>query len=169
MTWHQTRDENYTSPIVRGMKRNRAKPRARIFNDNELRQLWQAADGSFGALLKILLLTAQRREKVVTMRWSDLVKGTWEIAPAEREKGNAGALKLPQMALDIIKAQPRIAGNPFVFAGRGKTAFNSFSQRKEKLDSKLSDMPHWTLHDLRRTARSLMARAGDARILPSAR
>ena len=56
--------------------------------------------------------------------------------------------------------QPRIAGNPFVFAGRGKGPFNSFSQRKEELEAKLPDLPPWTLHDLRRTARSLMSRAG---------
>jgi integrase len=161
MSWYQTRDEDYTSPIVRGMKRNKAKPRARKLNDTEIRQLWQAADGTFGAMLKVLLSTAQRREKVSTMRWTDLVHGdTWDIATEKREKGNAGALKLPQMVLDIINAQPRIAGNPFVFAGRGKTAFNSFHQRKVELDDKLPDLPHWTLHDLRRTACSLMSRAG---------
>jgi integrase len=161
MSWHQTRDEHYISPIVRGMKRNKAaKARKRILNDTELRQLWQAADGTFGALLKILLLTSQRREKASTMRWTDLVDGVWEIATEEREKGNAGALKLPQLALDIIAAQPHIAGNPYVFPGRGKGPFNSFSQRKEDLDTKLPDLPPWTLHDLRRTARSLMSRAG---------
>ena len=34
------------------------------------------------------------------------------------------------------------------------------SQRKRQLDQKLGDMPHWTVHDLRRTARSLLSRAG---------
>jgi integrase len=80
---------------------------------------------------------------------------------------------------DIIAAQPRIAGNPYVFAGSlrgrrpkqdtpkdklptGPASFNSFSQRKAELEAKLADMPHWTLHDLRRTARSLMAEAGVA-------
>jgi integrase len=65
------------------------------------------------------------------------------------------------MVLEIIAAQPRLANNPYVFAvGGGKGVFNSFSQRKEELDEKLPNMPHWTIHDLRRTARSLMARAG---------
>jgi integrase len=39
--------------------------------------------------------------------------------------------------------------------------FNAWTQRKAELESKLlKDMPHWQLHDLRRTARSLMSRAG---------
>src|SRR5262249_44928231 len=50
--------------------------------------------------------------------------------------------------------------NPHVFAvGGGKGVFNSFSQRKDELDGKIS-MPPWVIHDLRRTARSLMSRAG---------
>src|SRR5262249_24880197 len=64
--------------------------------------------------------------------------------------------------------QPRIAGNPYVFAGNprgrrkaGPAAFNGYSEGKRALDAKLPpDMPPWVLHDLRRTARSLMARAG---------
>ena len=100
-------------------------------------------------------------------------------APKNARKGTPGALKLPQVALDIIAAQPRFAGNPYVFAGSlrgrrpkqdtpsdklptGPASFNSFSQRKAELEAKLADMPHWTLHDLRRTARSLMAETGVA-------
>jgi hypothetical protein len=44
-------------------------------------------------------------------------------------KGTAEKIKLPPLALDVIQTQPQIAGNPYAFAGRGKTAFNSFSQR----------------------------------------
>jgi integrase len=125
----------------------------------------------------MLLLTAQRREKVTTMRHDDVVDGVWTIRAEEREKGTPGALKLPQVALDILAGQPRIASNPYIFAGSlrgrrpkqdtpkdklptGPASFNSFSQRKAELEAKLADMPHWTLHDLRRTARSLMAEAG---------
>ena len=180
MNWYQTRDENYVSPIVKGMRRDQRRPaeraRDRILDDNEIRAVWKAADESetFGAIVKMLLLTAQRREKVTTMKWDDVADGVWTIATAPREKGNAGALKLPQVALDIINTQPEIDGNPYVFAGSirgrrhksapsGPPAFNSFSQRKGELDAKLpTRMPAWTLHDLRRTARSLLARAGVA-------
>ena len=107
------------------------------------------------------LLTAQRREKVVTMRWEDLgLDGEWRIPTAEREKGTAGSLVLPEIALEIVKAQPRFASNPYVLAGRGSSYIQGQSKRKAQFDAKLPAMPNWTVHDLRRTARSLMSRAG---------
>ncbi len=69
-------------------------------------------------------------------------------------------MKLPKLALDVIRAQPRLASNPYVFfAGRGAGHFNNLSVAKAALDAKLPPMPRWTLHDLRRSARSLMSRA----------
>ena len=94
MTWYQTRDEDYVSPIVRGMRRNeKRKARDRTLNDDELRAVWRAAEdcGTFGAFVKVALLTAQRRDKIATMKWSDITDGIWTIAKAdEREKGTAG-------------------------------------------------------------------------------
>ena len=162
MTWYQTQDENYVSPIVRGMRRNNnRKARDRTLNDDEIRAVWKAAEdcGSFGAIVKVALLTAQRRDKIATMKRSDMADGIWTIAADEREKGTAGKIKLPSLALDIVEAQPQIAGNPYVFAARGKGPFNSWAQRKKELDKKLPGIPAWVVHDLRRTARSLMARA----------
>jgi integrase len=94
-------------------------------------------------------------------RWDDIVDGVWTIQRSEREKANAGSLQLPKAVIDIIEDQPRLAGNPYVFAAsKGNGPFNSFSQRKEEIDLKLPrNMPAWTIHDLRRTARSLLSRA----------
>jgi integrase len=170
MTWYQSRDEDYTSPIVRGMKRDmNNKGRERILDDDEIRSLWAAGDGPFGAMMKLCLLTAQRREKIATMKLDDIRDGVWTIAAEEREKGNAGKLTLPRMALDLIEAQPRFANNPYVFPGsqrgrragsRGPIHFTSWSMRKQELDAKLNFDKPWVIHDLRRTARSLMSRAG---------
>jgi integrase len=163
MGWYQSRDENYTSPIVRGMRRSKPHARDRILNDDEIRQVWQAADqvnDTFAAFIKMALLTAQRREKVAKMQWDDLADGEWTIRVEHRQKGTAGKLKLPAMALEVIERQHRIAGNPHVFAGRGKAAFNAFSQRKKELDEALPGLEPWVIHDLRRTARSLLSRAG---------
>jgi len=66
MAWHQSRDENYTSPIVRGMRRKKPSRRERILSDEQIRAVWRACDeinGMFGALIKVLLLTAQRRRE----------------------------------------------------------------------------------------------------------
>ena len=91
----------------------------------------------------------------------DHVVQTKAVAQPGGEKTNAGSLQLPKAVIDIIEDQPRIAGNPFVFAaGKGNGPLNSFSQRKDEIDAKLpSNMPAWTIHDLRRTARSLLSRA----------
>jgi integrase len=72
---------------------------------------------------------------------------------------------LPKKAVELIAAQPKLASNPYVFASAtGRGHFNSFSEQKELLDkmlrAELPEFRHWVHHDLRRTARSLMSRAG---------
>jgi integrase len=163
-SWYQSRHDSYTSPVVRGMRRVSIKEQARdrILNDDELRAIWKTAEanGQFGAFVRLLLLTGQRREKVATMKWSDVADGVWTIPAEKREKGNAGSIKLPPVALEIIKAQVKISGNPYVFAGRTSGShFSGYSKAKKWFDKK-ADVADWRLHDLRRTARSLMSRAG---------
>ena len=166
MNWYATRHDGYVPPIVRGMRRQAPKSasRVRILDDTEIRAVWKVAEanGTFGGFVRMLLLTAQRREKVVAMRWADVaLDGTWTIPTEAREKGSAGEIKLPPIAADIIRAQPRLGDNPYVFAGRGDGHFNGYSKAKRALDTKLpKDMSQWQLHDLRRSARSLMSRAG---------
>jgi integrase len=69
-------------------------------------------------------------------------------------------LVLPEAALAIIRAQDRIGDNPYVFAGRGDGPYRGFSAGKATFDAKVPSVPKWTIHDLRRSARSLMSRAG---------
>jgi integrase len=159
--WHASRSDDYVSPIVRGMRRYKYKPRDRILSDAELQAIWAAAEssGTFGALIRLLLISGQRRAKVETMKFADVVDGVWTIATAEREKGNAGVLRLPPAALEIIKAQPRLRGNPYVFAASGDGPLNAVSRLKRQFDSDCG-VTGWTLHDLRRTSRSLLSRAG---------
>ena len=162
--WYAARHEDYASPIVRGMRRSNPKERARdrILRDDEIRAVWKRAadNGTFGGFIRMLLLTGQRKTKVATMRWEDIKDGVWTIPSEKREKGNAIELKLPDVAIEIIKAQPRFAGNPYVFAGQGSSPMGGLSRRKKSFERKLPAMPQWGLHDLRRTARSLMSRAG---------
>jgi integrase len=163
--WFSARNDDYVPPFVRGMGRSKAPPRARILEDDELRQLWKATEGAgaFNGIIRLCVYSAQRSRKISTMRWSDIsVDSEWSIPHEPREKSTAGTLVLPEAALAIIKAQPRIGENPFVFAspqGNNKS-LTGFAKAKANLDAKLPGMLHWTLHDLRRTARSLMSRAG---------
>ncbi len=162
--WHASRHDDYISPFTRGMRRTdpQARKRARILDDDEIRLVWKAAEnqGRFGAIVRLLLLTAQRREKVGTLQWADVsVDGTWSVPADHRAKGTGGALLLPTAALEIIHAQPQIGDNPYVFAGSGKGPFSGYSKSKRELDAALPAMKHWQLHDLRRSARSLLSRA----------
>lgn len=164
--WYAARNDDYQPPFVRGMRRQDPKEhvRSRTLSDDEIRTVWKVAeaDGKFGSFVRLALLTAQRRDKIATMRWANIaLDGVWTIPSEAREKGNGESLKLPEMALDIIKAQPRIVDNPYVFAAsRGNRHSNGLDHAKTRFDAKLDGVAHFTIHDLRRTSRSLMSRAG---------
>ena len=151
--WYAKRNEDYTSPIIKGMKRYSAKAnsRERILTDAEIHSLWDAP-GTYGDILRLCLLTGQRREKVASIKWDDIDGDVWTIATDAREKNNAGQLTLPAMALEIINHQPRFFSNPYVFAAR-KRYFTTWRNRKF-LNA------DWVVHHLRRSSRSLMSRAG---------
>jgi integrase len=152
------------------MKRTKQNERKqlRFLNDDEIRLVWAACDklDSFGRLVKFALLLGQRRGKLggnaAALKWSDIKDGIWVINVEEREKGTASQIKLPKIVREIIAKQPRIAGNPYVFAaGTGSGPMDSFSEGMNRLRGLLpEDMPNWSMHDLRRTARKLMSRAG---------
>jgi integrase len=163
--WYASRHDSYVPPFVKGMRRSSTAERARsrILNDDELRAVWMTAEtgGKFGAFVKLLLLTAQRRDKVLSMRWKDISPdGIWTIPAEPREKSNAGELKLLPAALKIVEAQPKIGSNPYVFPGRRDGRMGGVSDAKRNFEDKLPAMPQWQLHDLRRTARSLLSRCG---------
>ena len=165
MNWHAARRDDYAPPIVRGMRRQspHEQQRSRALDDDEIRGVWTACEalGNYGALIRMLLLTTQRLDKVLTMAWADIdADGVWRIPNvSKREKPHGGELKLPQLARDLLAALPVLEGNPYVFAGRGQGHTNGHSKNKARLD-KASGVTGWVVHDLRRTARSLMARAG---------
>ena len=163
--------DDYESPIryqsKRRGKRKKGGGRDRVLDDDELRLVWHAATkmgGLYGGLIQLLLLTAQRRQCLATARWSEIVEGTWYVREEEGAKGTGQILKLPPLALQILNGLPRIEGSPYVFGvfhdGEHKP-FNSFGQRKEELLELLPrQLPRWTLHDLRRTARTRMEDIG---------
>ncbi len=166
-TWQMSRDEDYRSPIGPHMKRYHTPLRDRVLSDAEIRAFWSATGdlGVYGGMCRVLLLTGQRRTKVATMRWDDIKDGVWEIRTELNEKPNCGSIKLPQMVLDIIEAQPRFKKNPYVFAAlRGRGPFNAFGEYAALLEKGMKKilpemLPH-TIHDLRRTFRTRLAKIG---------
>jgi integrase len=167
--WYSSRNDDYAIPIAPNMRRTSAKERARdrVLTDDEIRSIWASqAVTPMLPIVKLLLLTGQRRTTVASMRWDDVsIDGTWHIPNGnKRMKGTGGELVLPPMAIDIIRAQPRFAYSLYVFpAARAKGHFKAYTDGKLQLDkaaSKGAEIQPWRLHDLRRTARSLMSRAG---------
>ena len=177
--WYATRDDQFNVPVVRGMARIKPKERARtrVLSDEELRVIWPvlAQSGTFGAFVKMLLLSAQRRDEVAQMSRGEIGDdGIWTI-PAERYKTKrANFVPLSTAALAVIKDQPRLDDCDYVFPSRAKTPYSGFGKSKARLDNavlaslnkhakkgdKVEALPNWTLHDLRRTAKTLMVRAG---------
>jgi integrase len=158
--WFAKRDDDFRSPLVRGMGRydNAANARSRVLTDDELRTMWKASEaaGYFGPLMRFLLLTAARRGEGAALRWDEIKDGDW-LLPAAKHKNNTELLRpLSKAAQKIIAAQPRMGDYVFSFDGRRPI---SFGRCKRDFQTKC-DVRDWRLHDLRRTARTLMSRAG---------
>jgi integrase len=161
LNWHATRSDNFVPPFVRGMARQRAAEhrRSRILDDDELRRLWAAtADGQrFSNLIRFLLLTTARRGEAAEMRWDEVTDGVWTL-PASRSKTKTEIVRpLSRAAQAVLAAQPRITD--WVFTTTRTGPLKSFSESKAKLDA-VANLSGYRLHDLRRTSRSLLSRAG---------
>jgi integrase len=162
--WHASRDDDFRSPIVRGMGRINAKERARqrILSEDELRAVWHAAEASgrpFDRLVQFLLLTATRRSEAARMTRSELSGRDW-LLPAARNKVKVDfLLPLSEAANCVLGKVPAIGKGRLIFTHDGERPIGAFTQFKADLQER-SGTSGWTLHDLRRTARSLMTRAG---------
>ena len=157
--WQQGRDDNFVSPIIRGMTRTSTKERARdrTLTDDEIRAIWSATgEGVFGALIRFLLLTAARRDEARAMTWGEIKGSDW-VLPASRNKTKTELVRpLALPTRTLLAGLSR--SSDYVFPGRAG-AFRGHGWSKTQLD-KASGVSDWRIHDLRRTARSLMSRAG---------
>ena len=182
--WGVERGYIELSPCMGIARPAKHKSRERVLDAEELLILWRASEDvgyPFGSVFQLLALTAQRRGEVAGMRWNDLnlEEATWTI-PAELTKNHRQhVVPLNEEALRIIKTVPRIH-DEWVFPARGDAgAFAGFSKAKRRMDKianrKLVEAAakagtgrddaeelEWTLHDLRRTAATGMAKLGVA-------
>ena len=171
--WRAARDDHFAVPIVRGMAKTKPHERARtrILDDQEIRDLWAALDlmdGRYPAFVRTVFLTATRREEASRMQRDEIDDEVWTIPGARYKTKTDHAIPLTAAVRKHIDERPN--DRPFVFSSTGgKTPFGDYSRTKKALDQKIAGlrakdgrdpMPPWTLHDLRRTARSLMSRAG---------
>ena len=138
------------------------KSRDRILSDDELRSVWRAAEQigpPYGALLQLLALTGAQRGEIAGLSWGeiDLEKRLISL-PRERVKNDrAHEIPLSPQAVAVLEALPR-SSEHYLFSF-GHHPVNGFGRAKERFD-RLCPVQSWTLHDLRRTAASGMARLG---------
>src|SRR5262249_29215479 len=168
MNWHAARSDEFRSPIVKGMARTKPGElaRERVLTDDELRKIWAAGNGVFGSFIRFLLLTGARRGEAAQMERDEVAAGDWTL-PAARNKTKVDLVRpLSKAAQAIVEDDAGLPGphvsdakSEWVFTTDGLTPISGFSKFKVAFD-KASGTDSWTLHDLRRTARSLMSRAG---------
>jgi len=162
MNWHASRSDDYRSPIVRGMARTSTKERARqrVLTDDEIRAFWAAtepATAPYARVVRFVLLTGARRSEVSGMTWDEVADGIWTL-PASRNKTKQDlARPLNRRALALLI--PRPAGRFIFSTDGGHSHLGNFTHFRTELH-KVSGTSGWHLHDLRRTARTLMSRAG---------
>ena len=149
------------NPVLGTIKPKEAAGRTRVLSDAELAATWCAAgDDEHGKIVKLLILTAARRQEIGGIRWSELDEegGSW-VLPAARAKNNhAHTLPLPPAAWAIINSVPRLAGRNHLFGVRAERGFSTWALAKSNLDKRLGDtVAPFVLHDLRRTVATKMA------------
>ncbi len=156
--------------------------RDRVLSDDELRAFLKACEGMgepFGPLCRLLLLTAQRREEVAALPWAelDLAAAVWHLSASRTKNKRASDVPLADQTVTILGGLMRRSSLvfPAQFSRDGHTdprPLSGFGRAKERLDKLMlaelrkadpeATLPAWTLHDLRRTAASGMARLGVA-------
>jgi integrase len=133
--------------------------RERALSEAEIRLLWVECEKlgyPFGPMIQLLLLTAQRRDEVAgaTREEFDLDSKTWVIPGRRTKNDREHRVFLSPLAIAIIEKLP---ASGLLFTTTGSTPVSGFSKIKLRLDRDLKIAP-WTLHDLRRSAATLMAR-----------
>ena len=147
--------------------------RDRVLTDHEMRLVWKACEAigaPFGGVVRLLILTGARLREVAGMEWAevDLQARTWTLPKARAKNRRDHVVPLSDAAVEIIAARPRMGGSRFLFSTTGRTAVSGFSNAKKDIDAAIKavagdgaePVPHWTLHDLRRTVATGLQKLG---------
>lgn len=151
-----------TNPVAGTARPAEEVTRDRVLTRDEVKAIWQGTSGvgDYNKIVRLLVLTGQRREEIAAMRWSELdfERSLWTI-PSERTKNKRPHdVPLSTQVVGILNDAPERPERDLLF-GEGKGAFSGWSQSKQRLDRR-SAVSGWTLHDLRRTVVTGMAELG---------
>ena len=171
--WAAERGDIDRSPFEQMKSPPSVKSRDRVLSDEELWLVTLCADEvgpPFGTLIRMLIVTGQRREEVGGMAWGELDRDLleWTIPAARAKNGNAQIVPLSKIAvveLDTLAGAKRWPRSGFVFTTTGQTPVSGYSKAKARLDliielSMCRKISPWRLHDLRRTFATNMQRLG---------
>lgn len=162
--WCVSRGLLETSPCAGVTAPAKERSRHRALDDDELRKVLLACrevGQPFGSIVQFLALTGQRRDEVGQITWNqiDLERAAWVIPAEHAKNGKPHVVHLSKSARNFLTGMPRAGG--LVFTTDGQKPFQGYSKAKARLD-RLAGVSDWTLHDLRRTVVSGMARLGVA-------
>jgi integrase len=148
------------SPCFQVKLPNKAVSRERVLSTDEIASLWQHLDDKpTDMLLKLMLVTAQRKGELVNAKWAD-IQDNWWIIP-DTKNGKSHRVPLSPLALKLLSQLPR--HSPYLFPGQDENkplaAITVNSAMRH-----IHIIPHFTPHDLRRTAASHMASIGIPRL-----
>lgn len=171
--WAVSRGDIDRSPME-GMETPPAvKARDRWLPDQELARVWKHAPKThpcFGPIVRLLIVTGQRREEVSSLAWEELDQSErmWTLPGDRAKNGEPNCIPLNDLAVAVLDAA---AGKP-VWPKRGKIfatstggGFTGYHKGKEKLDQLIAEdrgdpVRPWRLHDLRRTLATGFQRLG---------
>lgn len=165
-----------TNPLA-GLRRKglRYKPRSRVLEMDELRRVWDAAGEvsyPFGTMVRLLILTLQRRSEVAELErpWFNKELQAVEIPAARYKTGHQHVYPLSAPAFAIVEELPKWNGGDYLFTTTGgERPISGFSKAKARLDEKITELgakkglppiAPWTVHDLRRSGATHLARLG---------
>ena len=152
------------NPVIATKKPKDATPRDRVLSDDELAAIWRGCeDDDFGKVVKLLMLTACRRDEIGGLRRNEINDDGTLILPPERVKNNhKHELPLTPLALSIIGTVPERVGRDHLFGDRSGKGFTRWSVAKDALDKRVNGemTGQWRLHDIRRAVATGMGNLG---------
>jgi len=145
------------------------KPRDRILTIGEVQQIWQASyhlGDMWGPLVRLLVLTAQRRSNIAKLRWDevDLVNCRVSMASSREKNAQPHITHLSEPVLAELTALKQRAKKKtgFVFTTTGVSPVSGFSKVKSRLDERLGEgFEPWVFHDIRTAFATAMADIGE--------
>ena len=171
-SWAEKRGRVPSNPFVGLPIATTTASRDRVLRDEEIGAIYRGASKlgfPFGPIILLLMLTAQRRDEVAGMYWSELSndRSTWTIPAARAKNGKAHIVSLAPAAQAILANVPVHQGSDLVFTTNGRRPASGFSRAKERLVSLIATenegaktYQEWRLHDFRRTCVTWLAGAG---------